>query len=470
MDTSFKKIIASVTLAVMFFSILPTKASARTEPSARTIFKQSFEKLDAASSYDMNGRVGIVLPASLVKNIPQTEALSSFLVNGNELRSYFTGSFNKAAEDYQIVATSYNAKTGESPRLEFIGNEEGVLNVRFGGFVFPTSTDPEKNLIASYLNTWIRIDRATLPASFVNPLFLPVVGVNSSATFNSSDATILSRSEPSAVEAKKLKEMDLKIRAAFWNRTVITARRLADAKDYTGAPAYHLGLKLDSVGTRLFILDVSKIVGKKLSTSDSKEISKLFTKLPNFSGDLIVNKKSMLPELLTLSASGFEKNKQDDVTVSFRISFEHVGSGRQVVMPTEYKRFEDILSEVNKLRPSVSVVASSTNTVFLAASTSYAECSVRGTCPLVPDPTYNVVYRTTSTTALTEAQARNLALSQGICARQGSLKNTPGFYNSSSKVWWFDMESTNTPLCLPSCEVSEITLLSQVNGRCTGAR
>jgi hypothetical protein len=101
---------------------------------------------------------------------------------------------------------------------------------------------------------------------------------------------------------------------------------------------------------------LARIVGEKPSVSDLKELNKIFSRLPVFSGDLIVRKSTLLPEVMSVSVSGFEKKKSDDSSVLLKVSFEHVGSGREIMMPTEYKKIEDIIKEVENSSLSTSSV------------------------------------------------------------------------------------------------------------------
>ncbi len=343
MSFSFKRGIAGLAILALFGAFIPLPAAAAT-PLAQTIFKQSFANLEKLPSYDFAGRVGIVLPEEL-----RQEAIDpslAFLAQGQEFRTYFTGSADQVAKTYSTAVTFYNPATGQSPLLEMVGDEAGTLNFRVSGFSLPTSTASLGFDLSKYLNTWIRIDQQTVPNAFLNPALMPLLGVQGTSAENPS------YSNPLSADEAKMKEMNAKIEKAFWSRNVVTATRVADAKDASGAPAYRLRLKLNPVGARLFILDISKIIGEKPSASDIRELNKLFTKLPAFSADLIVNKRTMLPELLSFSvSSAVNKNKTDNLTVNMRMTFEHFGSGRPVVMPADYKKFETIIAELAQNRP-----------------------------------------------------------------------------------------------------------------------
>jgi hypothetical protein len=216
--------------------------------------------------------------------------------------------------------------------------------------------------VRTYLDSWIRIDTQSL-AGMTSPMLMPVLGTESqmvyptNAQVTSSIQTMSTESvELTPAEKKKLEALAAKIQKAFWSRNVIVARRLADAKNHTEAAAYRLSLKLNPIGARLFVLDVARIVGEKPSVSDLKELNKIFSRLPVFSGDLIVRKSTLLPEVMSVSVSGFEKKKSDDSSVQLKVSFEHVGSGREIMMPTEYKKIEDIIKEVENSSLSTSSV------------------------------------------------------------------------------------------------------------------
>lgn len=70
-------------------------------------------------------------------------------------------------------------------------------------------------------------------------------------------------------------------------------------------------------------------------------------------------------------------------------------------------------------------------------------------------------------TRMTEAEAR--AIAEAICIKGGeSLK--PGYYNETTKTWWFDANfNAVRPGCNPACVVSENTGKAEINWRCTGA-
>lgn len=368
-----QRFIASLALCAVVTLSLPLPSLAVSAPSAQAILKQSFANLENAASYDVNGSLGIVLPKSMRPQIANDD-LVPYLVGGKEIRGYFNGTFDKKTETYQFTATSYNVQTGESPRVDVVGNKKGVVNFRVDGFALSAPTSPEIAMLQRYVKTWIRIDPTDFPAE-VSPLLRPIVDSNQIVNYPAEPSTNVS--SLSAEEKKKVEELSAKIKKAFWARNVLVARRLADAKDHTGAAAYRLGLKFNSFGARLFALDVAKIIGTKPSASDLKELNKIFTQLPVLSADVIVNKKTMLPELLTLSVSGFEKKAVDDFKVAFRISFENVGSGREVVMPANYIPVQKIIDQVTNATTS---------------SVANANCMMNGTCPMVADPQPCVIY------------------------------------------------------------------------------
>lgn len=73
---------------------------------------------------------------------------------------------------------------------------------------------------------------------------------------------------------------------------------------------------------------------------------------------------------------------------------------------------------------------------------------------------------TTIQSGMTEAEAKLIA--EKNCIKGGEALSS-GYYNDSSKTWWFDANLNATKEgCNPACVVSEDTKTAEINWRCTG--
>lgn len=318
--------------------IIPISTLAIATPSAQTIFRQSFVNLSHVSSYDISGTALITKPTSTRSSVADQPLVYDFF-NGNELRVHFTGAVDHKQNLYNIASTIYNPKTNESPLLEIVGNQNGLLQARLSGLTLSTTTD-ETGILSRYLNTWIHFDGANLPGTFSHPLLALGLGTNSRVSSE------LPQKLSQPLDQKKITEVNRSLDQAFWKRSVVVAKRLNDAKDHTGAVAYRLGLKINPVGLRSFFADIFSVVGQKPTTSEIKDLEKALKGMPLVTGEMIVSKKDLLPEILTFTIAGSGKTEPNKLVMKVKVNFEHFGSGRTIVVPTVSKDFKEVLNEI----------------------------------------------------------------------------------------------------------------------------
>jgi len=76
------------------------------------------------------------------------------------------------------------------------------------------------------------------------------------------------------------------------------------------------------------------------------------------------------------------------------------------------------------------------------------------------------VAQSTKRSTLSESEAKGIA--EKTCIKGGETL-APGFYNETSKTWWFDANLNATrEECNPACVVNEENKTTEINWRCTG--
>ncbi|MDD5109664.1 MAG: hypothetical protein PHI63_00425 [Patescibacteria group bacterium] len=95
----------------------------------------------------------------------------------------------------------------------------------------------------------------------------------------------------------------------------------------------------------------------------------------------------------------------------------------------------------------------------------FAGCQPSATPTPTPSPLVSPTPQPSSV-GLTETEAK--AIAEATCIKGGESL-APGYYNGSSKTWWFDANLNATRKgCNPACVVGEDTKTAEINWRCTG--